>query len=163
MAVDFKSLFWPLSLNKIRRGKINNTFGMVRKTATGQMRPHQGWDFEARIGTPFFAIAAGKVEFVVQRGDYGLQLCHSFSYAGQTLYAFYAHLSQVYVKTGDVIASNQLLGVTGDTGNAKSQALQDQHLHFEIRETAHPRLGLQDRIDPIQAFGFCPLNIGVAG
>src|SRR6478752_7133816 len=62
---------WPLAHNMIRRNKVSNTFGMVRHNADGTTRPHQGWDFEAAIGTPCFAIADGKVALTKTGGDYG--------------------------------------------------------------------------------------------
>src|SRR5688572_10266712 len=95
---------WPLVYNIIRGRVENNTFGMVRRYADGRPKPHQGWDFEASPGTVTYAIAAGKVEFVkVNSGDYGTQICHSFSLGGKTLFAYYAHLSNVLVKDGDTI------------------------------------------------------------
>lgn len=163
MSVDYKTIFWPLMHNKIRRGIKNHTFGMVRKYKTGAAKPHQGWDFEAVIGTPFYSVGSGKVEFVRSAGDYGLQLCHSFEFNGQTYFAFYAHLERAYVKQGDLIMGNQELGTTGESGNAKGAPKPDQHLHFEIRTSATPRPSLLDRIDPILVFGQCPLLIGVSG
>jgi hypothetical protein len=50
---------WPLERNIIRRGLESNTFGNVRNG-----RPHQGWDFQANIGTPCYAIGKGKVVHV---------------------------------------------------------------------------------------------------
>ena len=163
MSVDYKKIFWPLLHNKIRRGVKNHTFGMVRKYSTGVAKPHQGWDFEATIGTPFYAIGSGQVEFVRSMGDYGLQLCHSFEFNGEKLYAFYAHLERTYVRQGDSVSGNQELGTTGESGNAKGAPKADQHLHFEIRKVVSPRPSLLDRIDPIMVFGICPLQIGIAG
>lgn len=163
MSVDYRKIFWPLLHNKIRRGVKNHTFGMVRKYKNGVAKPHQGWDFEATTGTPFYAIGSGKVQFVRSNGDYGLQLCHSFEFKGQILYAFYAHLERTYVHQGDSISGNQELGTTGETGNARGAPKADQHLHFEIRTTVTPRSSLLDRIDPSVVFGHCPLTIGVAG
>jgi murein DD-endopeptidase MepM/ murein hydrolase activator NlpD len=41
----------------------------------------------------------------------------------------YAHLSEVFVKEGDVVAQGQVLGTVGSTGNSSGP-----HLHFEIRD-----------------------------
>ncbi len=136
---------------------------MVRRHKTGATKPHQGWDFEAATSAPFYAVGSGKVEFVRSHGDYGLQLCHSFDFKGQTPYAFYAHLERCYLKQGDQIYGNQELGTTGESGNARGAPKEDQHLHFEIRTTPTPRSSLLDRIDPVIVFGHCPLTIGVAG
>ena len=154
------SITWPLTFNVIRRRSVNNTFGMVRKRADGTARPHQGWDFEAVVGTPAYAISDGTVEFVRDRGDYGVQLCIAFSLKGRSLWAFYAHLEMVYVKAGAAVRYNDLICKCGESGNAEGMAVIDQHLHFEIRTAAQPRPGLSDRISPFLVFGKCPLTQG---
>jgi peptidoglycan LD-endopeptidase LytH len=157
------SITWPLAHNVIRQSSLHNTFGMVRRRGDGTPKPHQGWDFAATIGTPAYAIADGTVEFVRERGDYGLQLCIAFQLDDRKLWAFYAHLEKVYVSKGDPVTRNQLVCKTGESGNAEGMAVADQHLHFEIRTSAEPRLGLQDRISPFVVFGKCPLHEGVPG
>lgn len=157
------TIYWPLQSNVIRRRSVNNTFGLVRRYASGMPKPHQGWDFEAPVQTPVYSIAAGTVAFVRDRGDYGLQLSIAFDFEGQTLYAFYAHLFKVYVKEGDAVSGNQLVAASGDSGNAAGMVVADQHLHFEIRTAKQPRLGLQDRISPLKLFGQCPLLQPISG
>jgi len=149
-------VFWPLTYNVIRGRVENHTFGMVRD---GGSTPHQGWDFEASPGTTTYAIASGKVEFVkVNSGAYGTQVCHSFPFGGKTLYAFYAHLSNVLVKVGDTITQGMAIGATGKTGNASTLAAKDDHLHFEIREKAVLGTGLGGRLSPLKVYGVCPLK-----
>jgi murein DD-endopeptidase MepM/ murein hydrolase activator NlpD len=157
------SVTWPLAFNIIRRQSTHNTYGMVRTRSDGTPRPHQGWDFTAPLSTPAFAIAAGTVDDIVDRGDYGLQLTISFSFKDETLYAFYAHLSKVLVEEGASVQKNQLVCYTGESGNAKGMVVADQHLHFEIRTKLKPRLGLHDRVSPFHVFEKCPLNQGIAG
>lgn len=157
------AITWPLAYNVIRRRSTSNTFGMVRKRADGTPKPHQGWDFEAKIGMPAYAIADGTVEFVRDRGDYGLQLCIEFKLGNKSYWAFYAHLEKVYVAEDDVVQRNSLICKTGESGNAEGMPVADQHLHFEIRTKAEPSLGLQDRVSPFVVFGKCPLTIGENG
>lgn len=40
----------------------------------------------------------------------------------------YAHLSEIYVKTGDFVTSKQVIGKSGNTGNSTGP-----HLHFGLR------------------------------
>ena len=157
------SITWPLPYNVIRRRSANNTYGEVRKRADGTPRPHQGWDFEATTSTPAYAIADGKVAFIRDRGDYGLQLCIAFTLEEKQYWAFYAHLAKVFVKEHDEVKRNQLICTTGESGNAKGMPVADQHLHFEIRTCAEPRMGLKDRASPLVVFGTCPLKFGVPG
>jgi len=153
---------WPLKRNVIRRNVINNTFGMVRRSSTGTPKAHQGWDFEAPIGTPCYAIADGTIVDTSNYGDYGQRLLLKFDFATDgdmdTLYAFYAHLSEVKVKMGDKVKRGQLIALTGESGNAKGMAVADQHLHFEIRTQSTVGLGLSGRLSPMTVFGKCPLK-----
>ncbi len=152
---------WPLLRNKIRRGKLSNTFGAaIRIGLDGKPRNHQGWDFYAAEGTPCMAIASGMVVFVADKGDYGVQLCHSFTFEGKKLYAFYAHLKRgsVLYQAGWPVELGKLIALTGNTGNAENMKGEDQHLHFEIRD-AHPAgAGMSNRISPVKVFKFCPLH-----
>ncbi len=149
-------MFDPLDHMEIRRGLPNNGFGMVRNNGT---RPHQGWDLWAPVGTQIKAVEHGVVEFVkTNAGDYGTQVCMSFENPltrGTLLFAFYAHLSQIYVTKGMVVDGGQVLGLTGKTGNASGfSSIEDEHLHFEIRDAASPGKGLKNRLDPAKLFGY---------
>jgi murein DD-endopeptidase MepM/ murein hydrolase activator NlpD len=154
---------WPLLSNVIRGRSVSNTFGMVRHYADGSPKPHQGWDFEAPVGTPAYAIADGEVVFVENSGAYGIQLCLAFRFHGQERYAFYAHLQHVYVKNKESVKLNDLIATCGKTGNAWNLPAKEDHLHFEIRTQAHCGLGLGGRISPFSVYGICPLHSPVAG
>jgi murein DD-endopeptidase MepM/ murein hydrolase activator NlpD len=148
----------PLDTMRIRRGIPNHTFGMVRNKGT---KPHQGWDLAALPGTPVYAIAAGSAEFVQHKGAYGIQICQRFQHRCHTLFAFYAHLEHALVKTGDTITEGQLIGYSGQTGNASGQCEADAHLHFEIRTVPRPTANfcgrtapLEGRMDPGEVLGY---------
>ena len=149
---------WPLLRNRIRGGTVSNTFGMVRRYADGRPKPHQGWDLFAAVGTMVYAIGDGKVAFVRDGGDYGLQLCHSFVCQDRTLYAFYAHLQTVLVRAGETVTMRQEIGRTGISGNARNLPRHEHHLHFEIREHEHCGQGLAGRLSPLAIYGHCPLS-----
>ena len=144
----------PLQIMRIRDNcNPDNTFGMVRNAGT---KAHQGWDLEARLNTPVYAIADGTIEFVEEHdgGDYGKQICLKFVYGGNlTYYAFYAHLSQIYVSTGQEVHQGNEIGLTGNTGNASNLPAGQEHLHFEIRTIPHPGLGLGGRVSPMVLVG----------
>ena len=157
------SITWPLVSNMIRGNKTNHTFGMVRTNTDGTPRPHQGWDFTAKVGEPAFAIADGVVRLLKDGGDYGLQLAIEFVLDDTTYYAFYAHLEKAYVAEGDEVHRNDLIAKTGNSGNAESLASSQDHLHFEIRTKQPPGLGLKDRVSPFVVFKKCPLHSPVPG
>ena len=150
---------WPVDAPRIRASSDNNTFGNVRTGADGKPRCHQGWDFSAQVGTPCYAICAGTVHKVENRGDYGLQLTLKLDApkAGAG-FAFYAHLDRADVKAGDRVTEGQILGACGNTGNAVNLQDSADHLHFEARVIAGPGKGLSGRISPLKWFGVCPLH-----
>jgi murein DD-endopeptidase MepM/ murein hydrolase activator NlpD len=141
----------PLDTMRIRRQVPNNTFGMVRNQGT---QAHQGWDLSASVGTPIYAVARGRIREIRDQGAYGLQISLEFQNGGQTLYAFYAHLSSVACAEGQTVLEGDLLGYTGKTGNASNLPAADDHLHFEIRTILHPGLGLGGRVDPGTILGY---------
>lgn len=151
---------WPLESNVIRRNDVRNTYGPVRREADGSPRNHQGWDFFAAEGTRCFAIADGKIMFAENAGadGYGLTVVQSFTWNQATLYAAYAHLSQIDVAVGDVVTIGQQIGLTGNSGNARGMTGMDQHLHFEIRTIVRPGRGLAGRMTPLTIFGELPLK-----
>jgi len=155
------SIGWPLKHNRIRRGSVSNTFGMVRHGADGKPRAHQGWDFEAPVRTPCFAIADGAVAMTYFSKDYGNVAVLSFQQDDSVLFAAYAHLSAIEAKTGQRVTKGQRIGLTGDTGNAKGMPVPDQHLHFEIRTDPRPGLGLSGRVSPLEIFRQVPLDKAV--
>ncbi len=158
------SIGWPLAKNKIRRGMINHTFGMVRRNRNGTKRPHQGWDFESPAGYRCYAVADGRVHTVRDVGAYGKQVILEFRFDldndgnEDVLYAMYAHLSRIDVVAGQNVAKGQQVGLTGNTGNARSMHGPDQHLHFELRDKPLPGRGLAHRYSPLHIFGVCPLR-----
>ncbi len=56
---------------------------------------------------------------------------------GQSIYVAYAHLSQINVYPGGSVTANQVIGLTGDTGNSTGP-----HLHVEVR------IGSSEKIPP---------------
>lgn len=158
------AIAWPLRRNRIRRGMLNHTFGMVRRNVDGTRRAHQGWDFEAQDGTPCFAVAHGEIAHVRDGGDYGRQIVlrFRFDFDGDgdhdTLFAFYAHLSRIDVEPGQLVTRGQQIGLTGSSGNAAGMSGADKHLHFEVRSVALPGRGLAGRYSPMILFGHCPLD-----
>lgn len=156
--MKFKGAFinWPLEHNVIRKNSLSNTFGMVRRNADGSERPHQGWDFSAPVGTEFYSVADGVVNYISDRGALGLMLVVAIGDTGH--YAAYCHLQAVDVNAGDHVALGQCLGKTGATGNAAGMSEADQHIHFEIRTAPITGTGLGGRISPLEFFGKCPLH-----
>jgi murein DD-endopeptidase MepM/ murein hydrolase activator NlpD len=88
---------------------------------------HVALDIAVPSGTPVKAADRGKV---IMAGwnptGYGFRVVidHGIDYA-----TLYAHLSDIYVKVGDVVGKGQVIGASGANGN-----ITGPHLHFEIRD-----------------------------
>lgn len=104
---------------------ITSIFGWRIHPIDGSPRFHRGTDFGAPYGSPVVAAMAGVVEAAGYMDGYGLTVILRHNNQ-QTLYA---HMSQVFVKAGDVLKQGQLLGQVGSTGNSTGP-----HLHFEVHQ-----------------------------
>jgi len=100
-------------------------FGWRSDPFTGQAAMHEGIDFMAEVGTPILAAGAGIVRNVERHPEYGnlIEIDH-----GDGLTTRYAHASQVFVKSGELVRSSQRIAAVGSTGRSTGP-----HLHFEVR------------------------------
>jgi hypothetical protein len=96
---------------------------------------HSAIDIAAPLGTPITAADRG---VVIRAGwssvGYGnfVVIDHQIDYI-----TLYAHLSEILVEEGQIVAQGQLIGAVGSTGNSTGP-----HLHFEIRDFGR-------RVDPL--------------
>lgn len=88
---------------------------------------HMALDIAAEPGTPVYAADTG---MVVTAGwsdngyGYHIVIDHGIDYI-----TLYAHLSEYFVKSGDIVKKGDIIGFVGSTGNSTGP-----HLHFEIRD-----------------------------
>ncbi len=89
-------------------------------------RDHNAIDFSVPEGTPVLATANGKVIQAKQIDNYGVvvRIQHA-----KNIKTFYAHLSKVVVKKGQLVKQNQIIAYSGNTGLSTGP-----HLHYEIIE-----------------------------
>lgn len=102
---------------------------------------HRGVDLAVPIGTPVSAMKSGQVAFAGERNGYGLVVILEHNPRLRTLYA---HLSELSVRKGDAVKGGQMIGKSGNSGNASGA-----HLHFEIE-----RWGRDE--DPVELLGGLP-------
>ncbi|MBP7056640.1 MAG: M23 family metallopeptidase [Candidatus Omnitrophica bacterium] len=93
-------------------------------------RIHEGLDIFAPLGTPVLAAKSGLAFPGNVPTGYGLYVMIYHPDGSQT---YYAHLSKIMARAGEKVRRGELIGYTGNTGNAKNNAIQP-HLHFEIRK-----------------------------
>ena len=136
----------------VELGPISSAFGWRRDPLTGQGRFHKGVDVKAAYGQAVPSVARGTVVSAGSQGGYGLTVVVEHDSGMRTRYA---HLSELAVRQGDVVARGQDLGRVGSTGRSTGP-----HLHFEILEEGRPvnpavalqKLAENDRFKEVRPF-----------
>jgi murein DD-endopeptidase MepM/ murein hydrolase activator NlpD len=127
-------------------------FGMTRN---GGRRAHQGVDLAADRGYRCYAVEDGVVVLTATEfAGHGMVVMIELDCVEKPelhgKFAFYSHLSRVSVKPGERVAAGRIIGLTGDSGNARGMVTvaTGGHLHFELRTKRVAGPGLSDRVDP---------------
>jgi murein DD-endopeptidase MepM/ murein hydrolase activator NlpD len=100
----------------------------VKGVLTQGSRPgHVALDFGVSVGTPVKSTLDGKVVYAGWNNEgYGnLVIVENGPYR-----VYYAHLSKIPVSVGDKIKANEVIGLSGNTGNSTGP-----HLHYEVRRS----------------------------
>jgi murein DD-endopeptidase MepM/ murein hydrolase activator NlpD len=91
---------------------------------TGVVRPHNGTDYVAPVGTPIMSSGAGKV---IASAYNNLNGHYVFIQHGERYVTKYLHLSKRLVKRGDKVKQGDIIGRLGSTGRVTGA-----HLHYEF-------------------------------
>lgn len=113
-------------------GRVSASFG---ETSRYWSVRHTGIDFDANYGAPVKNLMKGTVIKTGYDGAYGYFVVVRTVRGGDI---WYAHLSDIDVRTGQKVASGKQLGNVGSTGNSTGS-----HLHLEVRKNDYP-------VDPAQ-------------
>jgi peptidoglycan LD-endopeptidase LytH len=115
------SIGFPVSGTKAEAGSF---WGDSRD---GGKRSHEGVDIFAPKGTPAVASADGIITSVNEESVGGKVV--RLQPTGKDYYLYYAHLDKQLVKEGQTVKQGDVLGLVGNTGNAKRTP---SHLHFGV-------------------------------
>ena len=118
-----------------------------------KQRQHSGFDITADIGTKVYPIAKGKLllsEFDGKTTEgfdsfndgYGNKV-EILNDDGKRV--VYGHLREFYVKPGDNVTQETVIGITGCSGGSRVP-----HLHLEIRKENTEETGLEYTINPLE-------------
>ena len=116
-------------------------------------RQHSGFDITADIGTKVHPISEGVVLLAEFDGTttegydafndgYGNKV-EILNDDGRRV--VYGHLREFYVKPGDRVTKETIIGITGTSGGSRVP-----HLHLEIRKNNTEETGLKYTIDPLK-------------
>jgi septal ring factor EnvC (AmiA/AmiB activator) len=117
------------------RGALLGRFGRVLAPDARSATFRKGVVWEAPVGTPVYAVAAGRVRYAGRFRGYGnvVILDH-----GGEHFTVSAHLDRIDVRLGDPVAAGAAIGAVGETGS-----LEGPQLYFEIRRGS-------EALDPAQ-------------
>jgi murein DD-endopeptidase MepM/ murein hydrolase activator NlpD len=104
---------------------VSDVFGTRRVFNGATKSVHQGLDYRVPSATPVRAINRGTV--ILAQSLYFEGNCVTIDH-GQGLLSLYLHLSELNVKEGDHVDTNQEIGLSGATGRATGP-----HLHIAVR------------------------------
>ncbi len=140
---------WPVS------GTIIQTFGRSRNAQFKEVVDNTGIQIQAPEGTPFRAVANGKVRFADWFKGYGKLVILDH---GQGYYSLYAQASELNVTEGQAVSAGQILGTVGDTGSLVGTSL----FISRFERTAYrkiPLFGLNDSLEKkVFSFEFLIFN-----
>lgn len=129
-------LIFPL----IGSAVTTSEFGWRLHPVMGSWLMHAGKDLAAPEGTPVVAALSGKVVSSGLAGGYGLAI--ELEHGNPRRRTLYGHLSELYVREGQVVRQGEVIGRVGSTGLSTGP-----HLHFELRL---PQEGGWVAVDPGQ-------------
>ncbi|MBC7949117.1 MAG: M23 family metallopeptidase [Chitinophagaceae bacterium] len=109
------------------QGKVARTGSFWGASRDGGQRSHEGVDIFAPKGTPAIAAEDGYITRVSDGGIGGKTVW--LRVAGRNVNLYYAHLDKQLVNEGQQVKKGDVVGLVGNTGNAKSTP---SHLHFGV-------------------------------
>lgn len=108
--------------------RISSPFNLQRRhPVLDVVRPHEGTDYAAPVGTPIKAAGDGRVSFAGWKGGYGRTVVLSH---GDNITTLYAHMSKLGkgISNGTRVEQGQTIGYVGASGMVTGA-----HLHYEFR------------------------------
>ncbi|MCY0970401.1 M23 family metallopeptidase [Chryseobacterium wangxinyae] len=144
--VDYADVVSNPKVNNQSGDKNHNRYNKAPRTrSNGTKYYHTGTDILAVVGTEVCSMTCGEVIHIrkdLPQNDFvkGYENANSYGNtvtikskdaSGNTVYIFYAHLSQVKVIVGQKVKHNDVIALSGSTGNAMHVEVKYRHVHVE--------------------------------
>ena len=113
---------------------------------SGAIRPHEGIDIYAELGTRIVSMFSGKVIFSGDIIGYGKCVIVKNKIGEHEYSVVYAHFNKTFVKKDTIVVAGQLIGTVGESGimlrtggeipvtSLTGKSMTGPHLHLEILE-----------------------------
>ncbi len=105
------------------KGRVTSTVGLRPDPINGDIRMHNGIDIAIPEGTPVKPVAPGRIAYSGLQPGYGNMVIVQHD---DGMISVYAHHSRNMVKTGERVARESRIALSGSTGHSTGP-----HLHFE--------------------------------
>jgi septal ring factor EnvC (AmiA/AmiB activator) len=119
---DFKKnkgkLPWPV------KGRVIHKFGKQRDNKLKTTINYTGIDIKANSGDEVRAVFTGVVSMITYLSGYGNTIILDH---GEGYYTVYSHLDEFFVELDELILTNKVIGLVGDSGS-----LEGSKLHFAV-------------------------------
>lgn len=125
---DGSPLRSPFLRTPVAYRRISSPFMAKRMhPVLGIVRPHEGVDYAAPIGTPVHAASDGKIIWLGSKQGYGRTIVIQH---GGNISTLYAHMSRYNeaLRSGGTVTQGEVIGYVGQSGLATGP-----HLHYEYR------------------------------
>lgn len=110
---------WPVKFKKVTANWPRYSDGKY----------HSGIDLGVPQDSPVYSTCDGVVDTVrYLTNSYGRHIIIRAEVNGEVVYMYYCHMNNLDVKEGQIVKAGQLIGLSGQTGNATGP-----HLHYEVR------------------------------
>ncbi|WP_166387631.1 MULTISPECIES: M23 family metallopeptidase [unclassified Polaribacter] len=106
--------------------RMASGYGLRMHPILKYRKMHKGMDFTARVGTPVYATANGKVIRAQRSSSYGNVVYIEHGYGYETIYA---HMKKIVIEKGKNVKRGDLIGYVGNTGLSAGP-----HLHYEVHK-----------------------------
>ena len=130
---------YPSPIDKLPLDSMtrNSAFGFRLDPFTNDVKFHNGVDYASGVGDDIYATAPGVVAEVGFHNLAGKYYVIEHEYKGYVYYSKSAHCSDVLVKVGDKVASEQIIAKTGNTGKSTGSHLHIEYYYFDGDEKIH--------------------------
>lgn len=130
-----KLIISEILTNPLPNMEVSHPFGEVRKKSV-----HKGVDLVASSGTKFYSPDDGIVLDAFFEGGNNPQCGGTLRIQHQDGYeSAFCHVKELYVKKGEIVTKQQVLGLTGggpnDPGRGNSEG---PHLHYQVKKNGQP-------------------------
>lgn len=112
---------------------LTSGFGQRIHPITGKQSFHSGIDLAGAHYCQIISIADGTVVFAGLSGDTHIVKIKHTDENGKTFYSRYLHLAEIYVREGQSVTAEQVVGTEGgEPGELGAGSSTGPHLHFEL-------------------------------